>query len=353
MKILVTGGAGFMGSALIRFLIRETKASVVNLDKLTYAATLDSLADVSGDDRYQFERLDICDGSALAEVFARYQPDQVVNFAAETHVDRSIDGPAAFIQTNVVGTYTLLDVALSYWRELDEKQKSAFRFHHVSTDEVYGSLGRTGYFTEASPYRPNSPYAASKASSDHLVSAWHETYGLPVSTSNSCNNYGPYQFPDKLIPLMIIKAIEGENLPVYGTGENVRDWVYVEDHARALFAILCDGKVGETYNIGATSEMANLDVVEAICRLLDDLVPESPHRPHSKLITFVRDRPGHDSRYALDTSKIARELDWQHRENFDAGLRKTVRWYLDNRSWWAPILAGIYEGVRLGLEDQS
>lgn len=353
MKIVMTGGAGFIGSAFIRFLIRETEASVINVDKLTYGANLDSLAEVSGDVRYDFERLDICDQTALAEVFARYQPDAVVHAAAEAHVDRSIDGPAAFIQTNIVGTYTLLDVALRYWRELDEKRRGAFRFLHVSTDEVYGSLGPTGRFTEASPYRPNSPYSASKASSDHLARAWHRTYGLPVSISNSCNNYGPCQFPDKLIPLMIIKAISGEALPVYGTGANVRDWVYVEDHARALFAVLRGAKAGETYNIGASSEMTNLDVVEAICGLLDELVPESPHRPHSKLVAFVEDRPGHDLRYALDASKITRELDWQPRESFANGLRRTVRWYLDNRSWWEPILAGVYGGERLGLEDKS
>ncbi len=353
MRIVVTGGAGFIGSALIRFLIRETEASVINLDKLTYAATLESLADVSGDERYHFERLDICDGTTLAQVFARYQPDAVVNLAAESHVDRSIDGPAVFIHTNIVGTYTLLDVALHYWRELDEKRKIAFRFHHVSTDEVYGSLGRSGRSTEASPYRPNSPYAASKAGSDHLGRAWHRTYGLPVSTSSSCNNYGPYQFPDALIPLMIIKAIAGETLPVYGTGENVRDWLYVDDHARALFAVLRGGKAGETYNIGATSEMTNLEVVRAICGLLDDLVPESPYRPHSQLVTFVQDRPGHDLRYALDASKIAHELDWQPRVSFATGLRKTVRWYLDNRSWWEPILSRGYGGERLGLEDRS
>jgi dTDP-glucose 4,6-dehydratase len=350
MKIVVTGGAGFIGSAVVRQLIKETDATVINVDKLTYAGDLGSVAEVSGSPRYRFEKVDVCDASALQRLFAEYRPDAVMHLAAESHVDRSIDGPGQFIQTNIVGTYTLLEVALAYWQRLSGEDRARFRFHHVSTDEVYGSLDRDdARFTEEAPYQPNSPYSASKAASDHLVRAWHHTYGLPTVISNCSNNYGPYHFPEKLIPLMIIKALCGEPLPLYGTGENVRDWLYVEDHARALCQVLQEGKVGEFYNIGAGSELTNLQVVKAICDLLDELIPESSYRPHANLITFVADRPGHDKRYAIDAAKIMRELGWRPRETFESGLRKTVQWYIDNRPWWERIARRNYRGDRLGL----
>lgn len=349
MRILVTGGAGFIGSEVIRLLIRESDASVVNVDKLTYAANLNSLTEVADDPRYHFERVDICDAGEIARVFKQYRPDAAMHLAAESHVDRAIDGPADFIKTNVIGTYVLLETALLYWSELEGERKHAFRLHHVSTDEVFGSAEDGQYFTEDSPYRPNSPYSASKASADHLVRAWHKTYGLPVVMSNCSNNYGPYQFPEKLIPLTILNAIEGEPLPVYGRGENVRDWLYVDDHARALWLILRHGRIGESYNVGGNSERTNLQVVRAICGLLDRLNPEAPHRPHEQLIDFVTDRPGHDLRYAIDRSKIERELGWRPRETFESGLERTVRWYLDNRGWWQGIRASKYWGQRLGL----
>lgn len=349
MKIVVTGGAGFIGSAVVRQMITETDATVINVDKLTYAGNLESLADAAASPRHCFERLDICDAHAMQRLFAEHQPDAVMHLAAESHVDRSIDGPAEFIQTNIVGTYTLLEAARAYWSGLAGERKSRFRFHHISTDEVYGSLGSEGYFTEETAYEPNSPYSASKASSDHLVRAWHHTYGLPVVTTNCSNNYGPYHFPEKLIPLVIIKALRGESLPVYGKGDNIRDWLYVEDHARALRLVLERGRLGETYNIGGHNERTNLEVVQGICALLDELLPQSAHRPHAKLITFVADRPGHDKRYAIDASKIERELGWRPRESFESGLRKTVQWYLGHRDWWQRVLDGSYRGERLGL----
>lgn len=349
MKLLITGGAGFIGSALIRFLIRETPAAIVNVDKLTYAASPGALDTVAGDPRYLFEKVDICDGVAMAEVFARHRPDAVMHLAAESHVDRSIDGPAAFIETNIVGTFRLLDVALAYWKTLPEEARRAFRFHHVSTDEVYGSLGAEGLFTEETPYQPNSPYSASKASSDHLVRAWHHTYGLPVVTSNCSNNYGPFQFPEKLIPLMTINGILGKPLPVYGRGDNVRDWLHVDDHARALWTVLTRGRPGDTYNIGGHNEVANIDVVHGICDLLDILRPDPDGRTHRRLITFVTDRPGHDRRYAIDAGKIARELGWTPRETFASGLRRTVEWYVERPFWWQDILDHRYTGTRLGL----
>ncbi len=351
MKLLVTGGSGFIGSALIRFLMRETGARVVNLDKLTYAASPEALAEVEDDPRYAFERVDICDGPATRRVFAEHRPDAVMHLAAESHVDRSIDSPADFIETNVVGTYTLLETALAYWNELEGQARESFRFHHISTDEVYGSLGETGYFTEETPYRPNSPYSASKASSDHLTRAWHHTFGLPVVTSNCSNNYGPFQFPEKLIPLIIINGLLGEPLPVYGKGENVRDWLYVEDHARALWAVLTEGRIGESYNIGGNSELRNIEVVQVICDTLDELVPRGSEGPRRGLIEFVKDRPGHDLRYAIDAGKIQRELGWQPSETFASGLRRTVAWYLDRRDWWQGIREGSYDGGRLGLGD--
>jgi dTDP-glucose 4,6-dehydratase len=353
MKILVTGGAGFIGSAVIRHLLHEGEAEVVNVDKLTYAATPEALEDAAENPRYAFAKIDICDGPALRDVFAEQRPDAVMHLAAESHVDRSIDDAADFIQTNVVGTYRLLETATAWWRELEGAAQRDFRFHHISTDEVFGALGAEGQFTEETPYRPNSPYSASKAASDHFVRAWHHTYGLPVVTSNCSNNYGPYQFPEKLIPLMIISALEGRPLPVYGKGENVRDWLHVEDHARALVAVLTQGRRGETYNVGGDSELRNLDVVGMICDLVDELRP----RPETvagggtrrDLIAFVADRPGHDLRYAVDASKIKQELGWAPRESFASGLRKTVAWYLEHEDWWRGILARRYQGERLGL----
>lgn len=347
MKLIVTGGAGFIGSAVIRYLINESETTILNIDKLTYAGNLDSLSPVSNNPRYHFAQVDICDAPALQQVLTQFQPDAIMHLAAESHVDRSIDGPAEFINTNIVGTYTLLETVRSYWQSLDSAAQARFRFHHVSTDEVYGSLGKTGLFTETTPYQPNSPYSASKAASDHLVRAWHHTYKLPVVTTNCSNNYGPYQFPEKLLPLMIINALAGKPLPVYGKGENVRDWLYVDDHARALCLVLEQGQVGETYNIGGHNEKTNLEVVQTLCHILDEMRPTSA--PHNQLITFVTDRPGHDLRYAIDASKIQKTLGWQPLETFDTGLRKTVQWYLDNRDWWQRVRDGRYRGERLGL----
>lgn len=349
--ILVTGGAGFIGSAVVRLLLTETDAVVINVDKLTYAGNLDSLASVSESSRYRFERVDICDAQAMAGTLTRYRPDALVHLAAESHVDRSIDGPAEFIQTNVVGTYTLLETARRYWEGLPAPERSRFRFHHVSTDEVFGSLGATGLFSEGSRYRPNSPYAASKAASDHLVRAWHHTYDLPVVLTNCSNNYGPYQFPEKLIPLVILNAIEGKPLPVYGDGGQVRDWLYVEDHARALYRVLQHGVLGETYNVGGHSERTNLQVVEGICTLLEELRPQRPRGigRYSALVTHVRDRPGHDRRYAIDASKIEGQLGWVPQESFKSGLRRTVQWYLGNLEWCRRVQQGTYQRERLGL----
>lgn len=347
MKVLVTGGAGFIGSAVVRLLVREIGVQVVTVDALTYAGNLASLAPVLDSPKHRFVQIDIRNGAAIHELFAREQPDAVMHLAAESHVDRSIDGPAVFIDTNIVGTYTLLEAARAYWSSLASVRKDAFRFHHVSTDEVYGALGPEGLFTETMPYHPNSPYSASKAASDHLVRAWHHTYDLPVVTTNCSNNYGPYHFPEKLIPLVILNGLEGKPIPVYGSGENVRDWLYVEDHARALWTVLSKGRLGETYNIGGEAERTNIDVVGAICDLLDELVPAMS--PRRELITFVTDRPGHDARYAMDITKISTELGWRPSETFESGLRKTVRWYLDNNAWWEDIRTGRYQGQRLGL----
>ncbi len=340
-KILITGGAGFIGSALVRHIIGNTPDSVVNLDKLTYAGNLQSLVSVADNPRYCFERVDICDAAEVARVFEQHQPDAVMHLAAESHVDRSISGPAAFIQTNIVGTYTLLEAARSYWSKLDGGRKANFRFHHISTDEVYGSLGEEGFFTEETTYEPNSPYSASKASSDHLVRAWHHTYGLPVVTTNCSNNYGPYHFPEKLIPLVILNAVNGKPLPIYGKGDNIRDWLYVEDHARALYLVMNRGRLGETYNIGGWNEKTNLEVVQSICAILDELRPQGA--PHANLITYVKDRPGHDHRYAIDASKIERELGWKPLETFETGLRKTVEWYLANTDWVQGVVSGEYQ----------
>jgi len=347
MRVLVTGGAGFIGSALIRHLIANTGATVLNVDKLTYASSQEALGPVSADPRYQFEQADVTDGPRMAALLRAFRPQAIMHLAAESHVDRSIDGPAAFIQSNVLGTYTLLEAARQYWLGLGRSERESFRFHQVSTDEVYGSLGEEGAFTEASPYRPSSPYSASKAAADHLARAWYETYGLPVLVSNCSNNYGPYQFPDKLIPLMIQRGLAGEPLPVYGTGAHVRDWLYVTDHAEALWQVLTRGQPGETYNIGGHNERTNLEVVRAICRLLDEQRPRSG--PHESLIAFVADRPGHDRRYAIDPTKIERALGWRPAESFDSGLRKTVEWYLQNPGWVERATAGEYEGQRLGV----
>jgi len=347
MKIIVTGGAGFIGSAVIRTLLREEEVEVVNLDKLTYAGNLESLASVAANPRYSFAHMDICDAQGVAALLDAEQPDAIMHLAAESHVDRSIDGPMAFVETNVVGTAILLQAALGYWRGLKGARKEQFRFHHISTDEVFGSLGATGLFREDTPYAPNSPYSASKAASDHLVRAWHHTYGFPAVMTNCSNNYGPFQFPEKLIPLTVLRAMEGKPLPVYGRGENVRDWLYVEDHALALIAVLKNGRLGETYNIGGGAERRNIDVVRGICDLLDGIRPGQ--RPYADLITFVADRPGHDLRYAIDSSKIRQELGWAPRESFESGLAHTVRWYLDNRKWWERIISGTYRTERLGL----
>ena len=347
--LLVTGGAGFIGSALIRRIVRESPHTVVNVDKLTYAGNLESLLPVSDDPRYRFEQVDVCDGAALSEVFATHRPDAVLHLAAESHVDRSIDGPAEFIQTNVVGTFTLLQEALRHWKSLDEVAAREFRFLHVSTDEVFGSLGSTGFFTETTPYQPNSPYSASKAASDHLARAWHHTYGLPVVTTNCSNNYGPNQFPEKLIPRMIQRALTRQPLPVYGRGDNVRDWLYVDDHADALLRVLEAGFPGETYNIGGKNERTNLEVVRAVCALVDELAPEPNAAPREGLITFVPDRPGHDKRYAIDCARIEHDLGWEPTETFVTGLRRTVAWYLANQEWVEHVQSGAYRGQRLGL----
>lgn len=351
MRILVTGGAGFIGSAVVRHLIDNTQSVVANLDKLTYAGNLESLAAVEGSSRYSFYQVDICDRAALDAVFAEFKPSAVMHLAAESHVDRSIDGPAEFIQTNIVGTYNLLEATRRYWSALPQAEKQSFRFHHISTDEVYGDLeGTEDLFTETTSYAPSSPYSASKASSDHLVRAWQRTYGLPVLLTNCSNNYGPYHFPEKLIPHVILNALAGKPLPVYGDGSQIRDWLYVEDHARALVEVVSKGIAGETYNIGGHNEKRNLQVVETICELLDELVPQKSSESYKALITFVEDRPGHDLRYAIDASKIERELGWTPQESFESGIRKTVQWYLDNQDWWQRVLSGDYRLGRLGDE---
>ena len=352
MKILVTGGAGFIGSALVRQLIGETSDEVVNVDALTYAGNLESLGEALDDPRHRFERVDICDAAEVKRLFDEHRPDAVMHLAAESHVDRSIDGPAAFIQTNVTGTFCLLDAALGYWKGLGADAKGRFRFLHISTDEVFGSLGPEGFFTESTPYAPNSPYSASKAGSDHLVRAWHHTYGLPTLVTNCSNNYGPYQFPEKLIPVMILNALAGKPLPIYGKGDNVRDWLFVDDHARALRLVLERGTPGETYNVGGHNEKTNLEVVETLCALLDELAPDSPQRPHISLVTYVTDRPGHDRRYAIDAGKIGRELGWTPSETFETGLRRTVAWYLDNREWSERVSSGAYR-ERRGLQEHQ
>ncbi|MBQ4107527.1 MAG: dTDP-glucose 4,6-dehydratase [Lentisphaeria bacterium] len=348
-KIIVTGGAGFIGSALIRYLIRETDCTVCNLDKLTYAGNRESLKEVADSPRYSFAHLDICDREGVTRLFAEFQPDTIMHLAAESHVDRSIDAPLEFVRTNVLGTANLLQCALEYWRGLPEERQTAFRFQHISTDEVYGSLGEDGFFAETTPYDPKSPYSASKASSDHMVRAWGHTFGMPVLISNCSNNYGPYHFPEKLIPLVILNALDGKPLPVYGRGANVRDWLYVEDHAKALWLINQRGVPGETYNIGGHNERTNLEVVETICRILDELRPKTAGR-YADQITFVADRPGHDLRYAIDATKLTRDLGWHAEENFDTGIRKTIQWYLDNAWWWEPIRAQKYAGERLGKQ---
>ena len=351
MKILITGGAGFIGSAVVRKLINETRFGVVNVDKLTYAGNLDSLPDFANAKRYSYEQVDICNASALARVFEQHQPTVVMHLAAESHVDRSIDGPADFIETNINGTFNLLEAARHFFEALNEAKKKQFRFHHISTDEVFGDLeGTDGLFTEQTPYSPSSPYSASKAASDHLVRAWGRTYGLPVIITNCSNNYGPYHFPEKLIPHVILNAIHGKPLPIYGNGLQIRDWLYVEDHAKALIKVVTEGKIGETYNIGGHNEKTNLEVVESICNLLEELAPDKPSGlgKYLDLITFVKDRPGHDARYAIDASKIERELGWVPEETFDSGLRKTVEWYLDNTAWWERVLSGEYRLERLG-----
>ena len=350
-KILVTGGSGFIGSAVVRHLINETTCTVANVDKLTYAGNPDSLSSIAESPRYHFFEVDICDAQALDQVFATFQPDAVMHLAAESHVDRSIDGPADFIQTNIVGTYTLLEATRRYWNGLSEEVKQAFRFHHISTDEVYGDLeGTDSLFSETTPYAPSSPYSASKASSDHLVRAWQRTYGLPVLVTNCSNNYGPYHFPEKLIPHVILNAIHGRPLPVYGDGLQIRDWLFVEDHARALCEVVYRGKVGETYNIGGHNEKTNLEVVQTLCDLLEELAPDKPAgvERYRELITFVKDRPGHDLRYAIDAGKIERELGWRPQETFESGIRKTVQWYLDHQGWWQRVLSGQYRPERLG-----
>lgn len=338
MRIFVTGGAGFIGSALVRHLIEDSEHEVLNFDKLTYAGTLSTVERVSRSNRYQFVQGDICDAAAVGEAIRRFRPDIITHLAAESHVDRSIDGPQAFIQTNLVGTFVMLSEARSYWQSLDGEAKDTFRFHHISTDEVYGSLGEVGLFTEDTPYDPRSPYSASKAGSDHLVSAWGHTYGLPVLITNCSNNYGPFHFPEKLVPLMIVKALAGEPLPVYGAGDQVRDWLYVEDHVRALRAVFERGEVGRTYNVGGHNEKKNIEVVHTVCAILDRLRPRADGKPYSDQITHVADRPGHDKRYAIDAARIGRELGWQPAETFETGIEKTVAWYLDNEAWWRPMV---------------
>lgn len=351
MRVLLTGGAGFIGSALVRHLVRDTGHEVLNLDKLTYAGSLTSLAAVANSPRYRFARVDVCDGPAVRAAIEGFRPDVITHLAAESHVDRSIDGPADFIQTNVVGTFTMLSEALRYWRSLDGDARARFRFHHISTDEVFGSLGAEGFFTETTAYDPRSPYSASKASSDHLVRAWWHTYGLPTLVTNCSNNYGPHHFPEKLIPLMIVKCLDGQPLPVYGRGDNVRDWLFVEDHVRALTRVFEAGRPGETYAVGGNAERTNLAVVETICDGLDRLRPRADGRSYREQVSFVADRPGHDHRYAIDATKIREELGWAPQETFESGIDRTIRWYLDNEDWWRAILLRGYRGERLGLKQ--
>lgn len=353
MKIIVTGGAGFIGSAVIRHIIKNTDNQVLNVDKLTYAGNLESLIDVENNPRYNFKQIDICDAEAVGQAFDDFQPDLIMHLAAESHVDRSIDGPAEFINTNIVGTYNLLETARKYWQGLNENKKSNFKFHHISTDEVYGDLeGTTDLFKETTPYAPSSPYSASKASSDHLVRAWYRTYGLPVVITNCSNNYGPYHFPEKLIPLVILNALDGKPLPIYGKGDQIRDWLYVEDHARALYKVVTEGAIGDTYNIGGHNEKQNIEVVRTICAILDKLKPQSNGQPYESLITFVTDRPGHDVRYAIDATKIKNDLSWTPEETFDTGIHKTVEWYLNNLEWCRRVQDGSYQRERLGVQPE-
>lgn len=351
MHILITGGAGFIGSALIRYLIKNTDHQILNIDKLTYAGNLESLVEVESNPNYAFQKIDICDAAAIEQSFSEFQPDLIMHLAAESHVDRSIDGPAEFINTNIVGTYTLLEASRKYWQSLSQHKKSQFKFHHISTDEVYGDLeGTTDLFTESTPYAPSSPYSASKASSDHLVRAWYRTYGLPIVITNCSNNYGPYHFPEKLIPLVILNALDGKALPIHGKGNQIRNWLYVEDHAKALYKVVMEGTIGETYNIGGHNEKQNIEVVKTICHILDVLKPQSNNQPYEELITFVEDRPGHDLRYAIDASKIKNDLGWTPEESFESGIRKTVEWYLNNLDWCRRVQDGSYQRERLGVQ---